>query len=61
MPLFKRRRSIHAHVPKCNEEPVEKLDKIYVCSKCGVVFLFRSDVEEHEESAGHRRVCKVPL
>jgi hypothetical protein len=40
---------------------VQKLDKVYVCAKCGMAFLFRSDVEYHAESAGHGEVCEVPL
>ena len=43
------------------KSPAEKLDKIYVCSRCGMSFLFRSDVEGHGESEGHREVYEVPL
>jgi DNA-directed RNA polymerase subunit RPC12/RpoP len=43
------------------KDPVEKLDRVYVCTRCGAAFLFRSDVEHHEESAGHKQVCEVSL
>ncbi len=41
--------------------PVEKLDKVYVCMNCGASFLFKSDIEYHSESAGHREMCEFPL
>ncbi|MEW6605667.1 MAG: hypothetical protein AB1351_13405 [Thermoproteota archaeon] len=41
--------------------PVEKLDRVYVCIKCGASFLFRSDVQFHCESAGHRETREFPL
>ena len=40
---------------------VEKLDKVYVCNSCGVVFLFRSDVECHNETTGHLQMSVLPL
>jgi DNA-directed RNA polymerase subunit RPC12/RpoP len=43
------------------DAPVEKLDRVYVCAECGMSFLFRSDVEYHAESAGHREMRQVPL
>jgi DNA-directed RNA polymerase subunit RPC12/RpoP len=39
----------------------EKLDRVYVCTRCSAAFLFRSDVEYHEQSAGHGQVCEVPF
>ncbi|MEM3095270.1 MAG: hypothetical protein QXX64_06500 [Nitrososphaera sp.] len=36
--------------PKLAEE---RLDRIYVCSQCRSVFLFKSDVEDHREMSGH--------
>lgn len=41
--------------------PVEKLDKVYVCMRCGASFLFKSDVENHSESAGHKETREFPL
>jgi len=43
------------------KSPAEKLDRVYVCSRCSMSFLFRSDVEDHAESEGHREVYEVPL
>ena len=40
---------------------VEKLDRVYICAKCGMAFLFRSDIEYHAASAGHGGVREVPL
>ena len=39
----------------------EKLDKIYVCTTCNMVFLFRSDVEEHEVALQHGKMHEIPL
>jgi hypothetical protein len=41
--------------------PVEKLDRVYVCMRCGASFLFRSDVEYHGVSAGHTETREFPL
>ena len=41
--------------------PVEKLDRVYICAKCGMAFLFKSDVEYHAASSGHGEVREVPL
>jgi hypothetical protein len=43
------------------KSPVKKLDKVYVCTKCGTPFLFMSDVEDHGELAGHGKMCEFPL
>jgi hypothetical protein len=41
---------------------VEKLDKIYCCAQCKAVFLFKSDVSEHEEMfVGHGTMKELPL
>ena len=32
---------------------MEKLDRIYLCTQCKSVFLFKSDVEDHREISGH--------
>jgi len=38
-----------------------RLDKAYVCKKCGVAFLFVSDIEDHEHIAGHKDVFEITL
>jgi DNA-directed RNA polymerase subunit RPC12/RpoP len=40
---------------------VEKLDRVYVCARCGMPFLFRSDAEDHREMAGRGKMCEFPL
>jgi len=39
----------------------EKLDRVYVCTKCSGKFLFRSDVEGHREFFGHLETYEIPL
>jgi hypothetical protein len=43
------------------ERHVEKLDKVYVCNNCRVVFLFQSDVEDHNVTTGHKQMSVLPL
>lgn len=40
---------------------IEKLDRIYSCTQCKAVFLFKSDVGEHEETLGHGTMKELPL
>lgn len=40
---------------------IEKLDRIYFCTECRTVFLFRSDVEDHREMSGHDDMKVRPL
>jgi hypothetical protein len=40
---------------------VEKLDRIYVCTRCKSVFLFKSDIMDHREMSGHDDVKAMPL
>jgi hypothetical protein len=44
-----------------NENLVERLDKVYFCVQCKAVFLFRSDVIDHEEISGHQDAQTFPL
>jgi len=39
----------------------ERLDKIYYCTQCKSVFLFKSDVEDHEKIFGHDEVMVQPF
>lgn len=36
----------------------EDLKVIWVCRECGTSFVFRSDVEDHEENEGHSKISK---
>jgi hypothetical protein len=40
---------------------MEKFDKIYLCDRCGSVFLFKSDVEDHIEMSGHSDMKVLPF
>ena len=40
---------------------IERLDRIYVCTQCKSTFLFKSDVVDHTETAGHGDVEAWPL
>ena len=40
---------------------MERLDRIYVCTRCNSVFLFKSDVDDHREMAGHDDVKTEPF
>ena len=40
---------------------IEKLDKIYVCTQCKIVFLFKSDVDDHAEMTGQSDMKVQPL
>jgi hypothetical protein len=40
---------------------MERLDRIYVCTKCKSVFLFKSDVVDHSEISGHNDVKTLPF
>jgi len=36
-----------------------KLDKMFVCEICGMLFLFRSDVVDHDSRVGHKSVKEL--
>ena len=40
---------------------LEKLDVIYICTQCKIAFLFKSDVIDHKQIAGHYDVKAWPL
>jgi len=40
---------------------VEKLDKIYFCRECKMVFLFVADAYEHEKMTGHPKAYEMPF
>ncbi len=40
----------------------EHLERIHCCAECKSVFLFMSDVEDHQEMYGHRKkMYEVPF
>lgn len=36
----------------------DDLKVIWICRQCGCSFVFRSDVEDHEEIEGHSKISK---
>ena len=40
---------------------VEKLDRIFFCSECKTVFLFRLDASDHEKMSGHAQLRELPF
>lgn len=36
----------------------DDLKVIWICRECGSSFVFRSDVEDHEENEGHSKISK---
>jgi hypothetical protein len=42
-----------------NQKLVERLDRLYFCVQCKAVFLFQSDVEDHQQASGHREFKSV--
>ena len=36
----------------------DDLKVIWFCRECGTSFVFRSDVEDHEENEGHSKISK---
>jgi hypothetical protein len=40
---------------------VEKLDKIYFCAECKMVFLFKVDASDHEKSYGRKQLRELPF
>ena len=43
------------------EMTVEKFDRIYFCTECRMVFLFKSDAEDHEQLQGHSNLKEMPF
>jgi hypothetical protein len=44
-----------------NSRLVERLDRIYCCNKCKSVFLFKADVDDHEQMSGHSDMNVLPF
>ncbi|MGI0023867.1 MAG: hypothetical protein ACREA4_01825 [Nitrososphaera sp.] len=40
---------------------VEKIDRVYFCTDCKVVYLFRSDALDHEGLTGHSEMHEIPF
>jgi len=40
---------------------VEKLDRVYFCAECKMVFLFRADVHDHEKMTNHAKAREMPF
>ena len=42
-------------------DQIERLDKIYYCNDCKLVFLFQSDIEDHGLFVGHDDFTALPF
>ena len=42
-------------------QQVEVLDKAYCCKDCKAIFLFKSDVEDHQQKTAHADMRIYPL
>lgn len=40
---------------------IEKIDRLFYCTECKVVFLFKSDAIDHETASGHPRMHEIPF
>jgi hypothetical protein len=40
---------------------VEKLDRIYFCAECKIVFLFKLDASDHGKASGHTQLRDMPF
>jgi hypothetical protein len=40
---------------------VEKIDRLYYCSECRMVFLFKSDATDHQDKEGHQNLKEMPF
>ena len=43
------------------EMTVEKIDRIYFCAECRMVFLFKSDADDHGHLKGHSSLREMPF
>jgi hypothetical protein len=39
----------------------EKLDRVYVCAQCKAIFLFKSDVQDHNAKSCHEEYMEWEL
>jgi hypothetical protein len=40
---------------------IEKIDRLFCCAECKVVFLFESDAIDHQAASGHPRMAEMPF
>jgi hypothetical protein len=40
---------------------IEKLDTLYFCGECKMVFLFKADAADHGRIKGHSRIREMPF
>ena len=40
---------------------IEKIDRIYFCTECKMVFLFKSDASDHRSMQGHSSLKEMPF
>jgi hypothetical protein len=51
----KREREIYTHMHP------DDLKAIWICRECRMVFVFHSDVDDHESLSGHKMIEKVMM
>jgi hypothetical protein len=39
----------------------DDLKAIWICHECKIVFVFHSDIEDHEGSTGHKKIEKLMI
>ena len=49
------------HNDSLNSTADGELDKIYRCAECNIVFLFKSDVEDHCQQTMHENIRIMPF
>jgi hypothetical protein len=39
----------------------DDLEAIWICHECRTVFIFHNDIDDHEDSTGHKLIEKVMM
>jgi hypothetical protein len=53
--------SVDTEPSHAEEKKKKVIDRFYICSMCGAVFVYKEDAEEHKVSAGHREMDELPI
>ena len=49
------------HKNRLKSPAVEELEYIYRCAECNIVFLFKSDAEDHCQQTMHENINTIPF
>jgi hypothetical protein len=52
---------IHSLVVFATNLKQDDLKKIWLCSECGICFIFSSDVDDHKKLVGHSKYVKYDI